>query len=97
MKRLIKYIGFGFVAALSALSMASCSEDKMDEINADNGHTTDVVVKFIIPDLELRTAQYVTGGDFNTYLGSYTEYWAGTHNQLYKAEYISFNGTEQEA
>lgn len=86
MKRLIKYIGFGFVAALSALSMASCSEDKMDEINADNGHTTDVVVKFIIPDLELRTAQYVTGGDFNTYFGSYTEYWAGTHNQLYKAE-----------
>lgn len=58
----------------------------MDEINADNGHTLDVNVKFIIPDIELRTAQNVVGGDFNTYFGSYVEYWAGTHNQLYQAE-----------
>lgn len=86
MKKFFKYIGFGCVATLLAFSAASCSEEMMDEINADNSHTTDVVVKFIIPDLELRTAQYVIGGDFNTYFGSYVEYWAGTHNQLYQAE-----------
>ena len=86
MNNILKYIGFGCVATLMAFSAASCSEEKMDEINADNSHTTDVVVKFIIPDIELRTAQYIIGGDFNTYLGSYVEYWAGTHNQLYQAE-----------
>ncbi len=86
MKNIFKYIGFGCVATLMAFSMTSCSQEKMDEINADNSHTTDVVVKFIIPDIELRTAQYIVGGDFNTYIGSYVEYWAGTHNQLYQAE-----------
>lgn len=86
MKNILKYIGYGCAAMFMAFSFAACSEDKMDEINKDNGHTTDVNVKFIIPDIELRTAQNVIGGDFNTYFGSYVEYWAGTHNQLYQAE-----------
>ena len=58
----------------------------MDEINRDPSVSTDVTAKFILPDVELRTAQNIVGGDFNTYFGSYVEYWAGTHNQLFKAE-----------
>ena len=86
MKNIFRIIGLGLAASLMAFSFASCSEETMDEINFDNGHTLDVNVKFIIPDIELRTAQNVVGGDFNTYFGSYVEYWAGTHNQLYQAE-----------
>ncbi|MBQ1905124.1 MAG: SusD/RagB family nutrient-binding outer membrane lipoprotein [Bacteroidales bacterium] len=58
----------------------------MDKINEDKDSAKDAASKFIIPDLMLRTAQNVIGGDFNTYIGSYVEYWAGTHNQLYQAE-----------
>lgn len=86
MKNIFRLITLGLTASLMAFSFASCSEERMDEINADNGHTLDVNVKFIIPEIELRTAQNVVGGDFNTYFGSYVEYWAGTHNQLYQAE-----------
>ena len=75
-----------FVLSVAALAVAACSENKMDEINKDLSVAYDVNAKFIVPDLELRTSQNIVGGDFNTYFGSYVEYWAGTHNQLYKAE-----------
>jgi len=58
----------------------------MDEINTDRDSAKDAGARFIIPDLILRTSQNIIGGDFNTYVGSYVEYWAGTHNQLYRAE-----------
>lgn len=86
MKNTIRIFGAYLVSAILVLSFTSCSEKKMDEINADNGHTQNCDAKFIIPDIELRTAQNVVGGDFNTYLGSYVEYWVGTHNQLFNAE-----------
>ena len=86
MKKIFRLLSSALVLSIVAFSFASCSEDKMDEINYDKDTPKDVEAKFIIPDLELRTAQYIVGGDFNTYLGSYVEYWAGTHNQLYQAE-----------
>ena len=86
MKKAYQLIKTGLILSVAALSFAACSEDFMDEINRDPSVSTDVSAKFIIPDVELRTAQNVVGGDFNTYFGSYVEYWAGTHNQLYKAE-----------
>ena len=75
-----------FVLSVAAFAVAACSENKMDEINKDLSVAYDVNAKFIVPDVELRTSQNIVGGDFNTYFGSYVEYWAGTHNQLYKAE-----------
>ena len=75
-----------FVLAMAAFTFAACSEDRMDVINTDYSHTKDCFANFIIPDILLRTSQNVVGGDFNTYLGSYVEHWAGTHNQLFKAE-----------
>ena len=86
MKKTIQLIQTGLVLAALSFFAAACSEDKMDEINKDTSVSTDVTAKFIIPDIELRTAQNIVGGDFNTYFGSYVEYWAGTHNQLFKAE-----------
>lgn len=85
MKKVYQLINTALILSVTAFAVA-CSEDKMDEINRDPSVSTDVTAKFILPDVELRTAQNVVGGDFNTYFGSYVEYWAGTHNQLYKAE-----------
>lgn len=82
MKRLFKY----FILVGAALCTAACSEDFMDEINKDTSSPLDVNAKFLIPDIEVRTAQNIIGGDFNTYFGAYVEHWVGTHNQLYQAE-----------
>lgn len=82
MKNILKF----FVLAVGFFGFAACSEDFMDEINKDTSHPLDVTVKFIIPDIEVRTAQNIIGGDFNTYFGAYVEHWVGTHNQLYQAE-----------
>ena len=83
MKNTVKYFILLVAAAVSA---AACSEKKMDEINKDNGHTLNSNAKFILPDLELRLAQNVVGGDFNTYFECYCEQETGTWNQLYNAE-----------
>ena len=86
MKNIFRFLKTGLVLSILAFSFAACSEDFMDKINEDKDSAKDAATKFIIPDLILRTSQNVIGGDFNTYIGSYVEYWAGTHNQLYQAE-----------
>lgn len=82
MKRIFKY----FILLGAVLGTLACSEDYMDEINKDTSNPLDVNAKFLIPDIEVRTAQNIIGGDFNTYFGAYVEHWVGTHNQLYQAE-----------
>ena len=86
MKNIFRLLKSALVLSILAFSFAACSEDKMDEINANLDNASDVTAKFMIPDLVLRTSQNLNGGDFNTYIGSYVEYWTGTHNQLYNAE-----------
>lgn len=83
MNNTVKYL---ILLAAAVVSAAACSEKKMDEINKDNGHTLDSNAKFILPDLELRLAQNVVGGDFNTYFECYCEQETGSWNQLYNAE-----------
>lgn len=70
---------------LTAL-LASCSEDKMDEINKDLDHTTSVQSRMIITDVMTSTAFSVVSGDFNLYGGMYIEHKTGSHNQFYQAE-----------
>lgn len=79
---LISRLAFVLVAGTLVVSC----ENFMDKINEDNNHATNVTANFIIPELLLSTAQNVTGGDINTYVGAYNEQWVGTHNQLYRAE-----------
>lgn len=83
----IKNISKSFLAAVVlAASLFSCSEDKMDEINKDINHTTDVPAKLILTDVMTSTAFSAVGGDFNTYAGIYIEHEIGSHNQTYRAE-----------
>ena len=65
MKNIYQIIKKGLVLAVAAFAFAACSEDFMDEINRDTSVSTDVTAKFILPDVELRTAQNIVGGDFN--------------------------------
>lgn len=71
--------------ALSAL-LASCSEDKMDEINRDLNHTTTVPARMMLTDVMTSTAFSVVGGDYCLYGGIYIEHEIGSHNQFYYAE-----------
>jgi len=87
MKRINNFAKGLLVAAVISASMASCSEDVMDSINADTNHTKDVQAKYILADVITSTAFNVVGGDFNTYASAYVEHEVGTDNQLYRAEH----------
>lgn len=71
--------------AFAAALFSSC-ENMMDDINKNHDDTADVPAKFIMPDIILRTAQNIVGGDVNTYTSCYVEHNVGSHNQLYQAE-----------
>ena len=77
--------GFFAVGVLSVV-LSGCSEDAMDRINKDHGHTQSVAARFILTDVITSTAFSNAGGDFNTYLSAYIEYEVGVDNQLYYAE-----------
>ena len=77
--------GFFAVGVLSVV-LSGCSEDAMDRINKDHGHTQSVAGRFILTDVITSTAFSNAGGDLNTYLSSYIEYEVGVDNQLYYAE-----------
>ena len=82
----IKYY-FGIVFA--ALSLASCSESQLDNINKDEAHSgLDVVnAKFQLTDAEVSTVFSTLCGNYAWYISSYTEQEFGTgNNQLMKAE-----------
>lgn len=74
--------GFFAVGVLSVV-LSGCSEDAMDRINKDHGHTQSVAGRFILTDVITSTAFSNAGGDLNTYLSSYIEYEVGVDNQLY--------------
>ena len=64
MKKIFRLLTSGLVLSALAFSFTACSEDYMDKINEDKDSAKDAASKFIIPDLMLRTAQNVIGGDF---------------------------------
>lgn len=75
-----------FAVGIFSIFFSGCSEDAMDRINKDHGHTQSVASRFILTDVITSTAFSNVGGDFNTYLSSYIEYEVGVDNQLYYAE-----------
>jgi hypothetical protein len=82
----IKYY-FGIVFA--ALSLASCSESQLDNINKDEAHSgLDVVnAKFQLTDAEVSTVFSTLCGNYAWYISSYTEQEFGTgNNQLKNVE-----------
>lgn len=86
MKNYNKYIKSVFIGTLSLLTLASCSEDKMDEINKNKDNPLTAQARFVLTDLQTQTAFRVVGGDFSLYSSIYIEQEAGVHNQMYNAE-----------
>lgn len=81
---IIKLLALGLLA--SPIAFVSCSENILDEVNANPNNPVDVNAKFILADVITKTAFSNVGGDINTYLASYVEHEVGTHNQLWNAE-----------
>ena len=67
-------------------ALATCPDDKMNEINKDHNHSTAVPAKMILTVVMSSTAFCVVSGDFNLYGGMYVEHETGSHNQFYYAE-----------
>jgi hypothetical protein len=77
-----------FIISVSILSLTmwSCSESIMDEINKNVNDPTDMVSRLIITDAMTGSAFSVAGGDFNFYASLYIEHNTGIWNQFYNAD-----------
>ena len=82
MRKLVNII----LAAILALSLWSCSEKIMDNINKDVNDPTDVQSKLVITDAMTSTAFSVIGSDLAFYASVYIEHNVGVYNQFYNAE-----------
>ncbi|WP_026727755.1 SusD/RagB family nutrient-binding outer membrane lipoprotein [Flavobacterium denitrificans] len=72
---------------VALISLNSCSEDKMDDINKNVNNPTDVPTRFAITDAMTSTAFSNTGSDLSFYTGIYVELNAGAApGQMYNAE-----------
>ena len=74
------------ITSILALTLWSCSEKIMDEINTNVNDPTEMASRLIITDAMTNTAFSVTGGDFNFYASIYIEHNVGTFGQFYNAE-----------
>ncbi|MCU0462906.1 MAG: SusD/RagB family nutrient-binding outer membrane lipoprotein [Bacteroidales bacterium] len=81
--RKVLYILF---TAVLALSLWSCSESIMDEINKNVNDPTEMTSDLIITDAMTTSAFSVAGGDFAFYASIYIEHNAGTWGQFYNAD-----------
>ena len=86
MRKYNKYIKNSALAVLTSFILSACSQDQMDSVNKDDSNPMDVQAKFVISDLETKTAFSTVGGDFSLYASVYIEHNGGTFNQLYNAE-----------
>ena len=72
--------------AVLALSLWSCSESIMDEINKNVNDPSDMTSNLIITDAMTTSAFSIAGGDFAFYASIYIEHNAGTWGQFYNAD-----------
>jgi hypothetical protein len=72
--------------AILTLTLWSCSESVMDDINKDINDPSDMVSSLIITDAMSSSAFNIVGGDFNFYASIYIEHNTGTFGQFYNAE-----------
>ncbi|MGQ7945340.1 SusD/RagB family nutrient-binding outer membrane lipoprotein [Flavobacterium sp. WC2509] len=71
---------------IASISLNSCSEDVMDDINTNVNNPTDVPSRFAITDAMTSTAFSNTGSEIPFYTGVYVELNAGGFGQMYNAE-----------
>nr|WP_294786561.1 SusD/RagB family nutrient-binding outer membrane lipoprotein [uncultured Flavobacterium sp.] len=85
-----------FLLMIASISLNSCSEDKMDDINKNVNNPTDVPTRFAITDAMTSTAFNNTGSDLSFYTGIYVELNAGAApGQMYNAETRNGEPTSQ--
>ena len=72
--------------AVLVLSLWSCSESIMDEINKNVNDPSDMTANLIITDAMTTSAFSIAGGDFAFYASIYIEHNAGTWGQFYNAD-----------
>jgi hypothetical protein len=77
---------FFLYAAILAITLWSCSESIMDEINKDVNDPSDMESRLIITDAMTATAFSVVGGDFSFYASLYIEHNTGVFGQFYNAD-----------
>jgi len=82
-----------FFTAILTMSLWSCSEDIMDDINKDINNPGDVESRLIITDCMTSSAFNTYGGDFALFSSVYIEHNAGTYNQFYYADIRSSQPT----
>ncbi|PKQ69245.1 hypothetical protein BZG01_02530 [Labilibaculum manganireducens] len=80
-----KYI-YSIAIAVCAITMSSCSEDLMDDINKNVNDPSDVASNLIISDVMTKSAFSVTGSDLALYASCYVEHNVGVYSQMYNAE-----------
>jgi len=88
-----KRINIILPAVILAMTLWSCSESVMDEINKDINDPNDMVSSLIITDAMTSSAFNIVGGDFNIYTSVYIEHNTGTFGQLYNADLRSSEPT----
>jgi hypothetical protein len=71
---------------IASISLNSCSEDVMDDINKNVNDPLDVPTRFAITDAMTSTAFSNTGSELSFYTGVYVELNAGGFGQMYDAE-----------
>jgi hypothetical protein len=82
----MRKIIYSFFAAILTVSLWSCSEKIMDDINKDVNNPSEMVSRLIITDAMTSTAFSVIGTDFSFYASVYIEHNVGTFGQSYNAE-----------
>ncbi|WP_372751154.1 SusD/RagB family nutrient-binding outer membrane lipoprotein [Labilibaculum sp.] len=80
-----KYI-FKIAVFLSAITITSCSDEVMDEINENVNNPSDVTSNLIITDVMTSSAFSVTASDLAFYASCYMEHNVGVYGQMYNAE-----------
>jgi hypothetical protein len=82
-----------FLTAILTISLWSCSESIMDEINKNINDPSDMASKLIITDAMTGSAFSVAGGDFAFFASIYIEHNAGVWGQFYNADIRSSQPT----
>jgi hypothetical protein len=83
----LRYINKLFMPLLAVtLSVTSCSEDVLDDINKNVNDPLDAPSQFAITDAIVASAFNVVGSDLAFYASTYTEHNVGIYGQMYNAE-----------
>ncbi|RZT96599.1 SusD-like starch-binding protein associating with outer membrane [Ancylomarina subtilis] len=77
---------YNIAIVLFAITLSSCSEDLMDDINKNVNDPANVASNLIITDVMTNSAFSVTGSDLAFYSSVYIEHNVGSFNQMYNAE-----------